>query len=50
MQHSAALGWNWFVSDEIAARAELDYTETRSSLELFDYDRFRIETGLSYRF
>lgn len=50
VQHSAALGWNWFVSNEIAARAELDYTETRSSLELFDYDRFRIETGLSYRF
>ena len=50
LRQTAAVGWNWFVADGIAARAELDYTETRSSLDLFDQDRLRIETGLSYRF
>lgn len=50
VQQSAALGWRWFVNDIFSARAEMNYTETRSSLDLFDYDRFRVETGLSFRF
>jgi tetratricopeptide (TPR) repeat protein len=50
VQQSAALGWSWLVSEAFSARAEMNYTETRSSLDLFDYDRFRVETGLSFRF
>jgi len=50
LQQTAAMGWNWYVNPELSARAELNYTETRSSLDIFEHDRLRIETGLSYRF
>lgn len=49
-RRSAALGWNWFMNDELSARAELSYTEVDSTLSLFEFDRVFLETGLSYRF
>ncbi|HSG90451.1 MAG TPA: tetratricopeptide repeat protein [Pseudomonadales bacterium] len=47
---TATLGWNWFLGPELQARAELSYTEARSTLDLFEYDRALVETALRYRF
>jgi tetratricopeptide (TPR) repeat protein len=49
-RRSAALGWNWLVDDAFSARAEVSWTETDSTLALFDFERVLVETGLRYRF
>lgn len=47
---SATLGWNWFLSEEVSARAEVSYSDAESNLDLFDHDRTQLETALRYRF
>lgn len=50
MLYSGSAGWSWFFSPELSARGELSYTRVDSTIELFDYERARLEAALRYRF
>ncbi len=46
----ASLGWAWEVTPQLDVRSELRYDEVDSNIDLFEFDRTRIEAGIKYRF
>lgn len=44
------LGWQWRLSKSAQVKGELSYTDNKSSLELFSYDRMKSQIGFLYTF
>ena len=45
-----SLGWQWRLSKNALLKGELNYTDNKSSLELFSYDRMKSQIGFLYTF
>ncbi|MCC5888345.1 MAG: tetratricopeptide repeat protein [Gammaproteobacteria bacterium] len=50
VMYAGSAGWNWIMSPALSARGELSYTRVDGTLDLFEYDRARVEAALRYRF
>lgn len=50
VMYAGSAGWNWIMSPALSARGELSYSRVDGTLDLFEYDRARIEAALRYRF
>jgi tetratricopeptide (TPR) repeat protein len=47
---SSSLGWIWRALPNMNVTTDLTYMENDSTLDLFSYDRLRVQTGLRYQF
>lgn len=47
---SGSLGWAWRALDNLNVTTDLTWTENDSNIELFSYDRVKVQTGLRYQF
>lgn len=50
VMYAGSAGWNWIVNPALSARGELSYSRVDGNLDLFEYDRARVEAALRYRF
>lgn len=48
--YAGSAGWNWILSPALSARGEVSYTRVDGTLDLFEYERARVEAALRYRF
>jgi hypothetical protein len=47
---STSLGWIWRALENMNVTTDLTWTENDSNLDLFAYDRLKVQTGLRYQF
>ncbi|MDR0780098.1 MAG: tetratricopeptide repeat protein [Pseudomonadales bacterium] len=47
---ATALGWLWRSSDQLDLTAELNYLNNDANLDLFAYERLKVQAGLRYQF
>lgn len=47
---STSLGWIWQARSNMNVTTDLTYTNNDSNLDLFSYDRVKVQTGLRYQF
>jgi hypothetical protein len=47
---STSLGWIWRAMDAVNVTTDVTWTENDSNLDLFAYDRVKVQTGLRYQF
>ena len=47
---SATVGWFWQVTNNLMITFEATFTDNSSDIGLFDYERFKYQTGLRYQF
>lgn len=50
VMYAGSAGWNWIVNPALSARGEVSYSRVDGTLDLFEYDRARVEAALRYRF
>jgi len=47
---STSMGWVWQALRNMNVTTDVTYTENDSNLDLFSYDRLKVQTGLRYQF
>lgn len=47
---STSLGWIWRALENMNVTTDVTWTENDSNLDLFGYDRLKVQTGLRYQF
>ncbi len=48
-QMSNALGWQWLIFKGFSFRTEFSYTKNDSNIELYEYDRTKLDLGIRYQ-
>ncbi len=47
---SSTFGWSWQASENINATTDVTFTQNKSNLDIFKYDRVKYQTGIRYQF
>jgi len=47
---STSLGWIWLLKRNLNITTDVTYTNNDSNIKLYEYDRFKYQTGLRYQF
>lgn len=47
---STSMGWIWRARRNMNVTTDITYTDTDSSLDLYSYDRLKVQTGIRYQF